>query len=404
MDDHAVAPAVAGPPPPSSPRAPSPPPAPGDSSDEQRRDRLLASLALTAGAALLLAFPFALKAGAEFFLPVTAATVIAIALVPLLEWLERKGLKSGIASLLCVLLFLAVVNTVLVLIVVPATGWFQLLPERIPVIRQNLQVVIELYSTLQQFIERTLATIATAPTANTPQIAVQPPGSVLSLIATSAPHALIQMVFALLVVYFLLANWTRIRRSAIEGREDFRGALTLARVIHDVVTATSAYLGTITVINLTLGAIVAAALFALGMPTPLMWGGIVALLNFVPYLGPILAAALLTVGGLMSFSDIATALVPAAIMIGLHLVEANVITPIIVGRRLTVEPLLILISLSFWTWVWGTLGALLAVPLLIILRVVIGASGTPDIAGFLFEQGTLTHIGRPSPADTADPA
>ena len=393
MDDHAVAPIAA-----------VPPPASADSSDEQRRDRLLASLALTAGAALLLAFPFALKAGAEFFLPVTAATVIAIALVPLLEWLERKRLKSGIASLLCVLLFLAVVNTVLVLIVVPATGWFQLLPERIPVIRQNLQVVIELYATLQQFIERTLATIATVPAADSPQIAVQPPGSILSLIATSAPHALIQMVFALLVVYFLLANWTRIRRSAIEGREDFRGALTLARVIHDVVTATSAYLGTITVINLTLGAIVAAALFALGMPTPLMWGGIVALLNFVPYLGPILAAALLTVGGLMSFSDIGTALVPAAIMIGLHLVEANVITPIIVGRRLTVEPLLILISLSFWTWVWGTLGALLAVPLLIILRVVIGASGTPDIAGFLFEQGTLTHIGRPPSADTADPA
>ena len=365
--------------------------------DEQRRDRLLAGLTLTGAAGLALALPFALQAGAEFFLPVATAIVIAIALVPLLEWLERRGIRSGFAALMCVVLFLAVLNGILVLIVVPASSWFQLLPDRIPVIQENLSAVIELYSSLQQFIERTLATIATAPARNAPELAVQPPGSLLSLIATSAPHALIQMLFAILVIYFFLANWTHLRRSAIEGRDDFRGALTMARVIQNVVDATSAYLATITAINISLGLIVAVALWALKMPTPLMWGGIVALLNFVPYLGPILAAGLLTVGGLMSFGDIGTALVPAAIMIGLHLVEANVITPVIVGKRLTLEPLLILISLSFWTWVWGTVGALLAVPLLIIIRVIVAASGRPDIAGFLFEKGTLTHVGRASP-------
>lgn len=360
--------------------------------DKRRRDRLLASLTLTAGAGLLLALPFALQAGAEFFLPVVTAFVISIALVPFLEWLERRGVKSGLAALLCVLVFLGVLNGILVLIVVPASGWVQMLPERIPVIRENLQAVIDLYSSLQQFIERTLRTVATAPAKEVPDFAVQPPGSLLSLIATSAPHALIQGVFGLLVIYFFLSNWTTLRRSAIAGREDFRGALTLARVIQNVVDATSAYIATITAINIMLGLIVAAALWMLGMPTPLMWGGIVALMNFVPYLGPIMAALLLTVGGLMSFGDIGTAMVPAAIMVGLHLVEANVITPIIVGRRLTLQPLLILLSLSFWTWVWGTLGALLAVPLLIILKIVIGASGKPDIAGFLFEDGTLTHV------------
>ena len=367
---------------------------PEEQAEEQRRDRLLAGLTLTGAAGLALALPFALQAGAEFFLPVVTAIVIAIALVPFLEWLERRRMRSGFAALLCVVLFLAVLNGILVLIVVPASGWFQLLPERIPVIRDNLSVVIDLYSSLQQFIDRTLATIATVPASDAPQLAMQPPGSLLSLIATSAPHALIQMVFAILVIYFFLANWTRLRRSVIEGREDFRGALTMARVIQNVVDATSAYLATITAINITLGLIVAAALWGLDMPTPLMWGGIVAMLNFVPYLGPILAAVLLTLGGLMSFQDIGTALVPAAIMVGLHLVEANVVTPVIVGRRLTLEPLLILISLSFWTWVWGTLGALLAVPLLIIIRVVVAASGKPDIAGFLFEEGTLTHAGR----------
>ena len=127
------------------------------------------------------------------------------------------------------------------------------------------------------------------------------------------------------------------------------------------------------------------------MPYPLMWGGIAALLNYVPYFGPIAAAGLLALGGLMVFSDLWVALVPAFIMIGAHLLEANVITPLIVGHRLTISPIMILISLSFWGWVWGTPGALLAVPILIILQTVIGAAGKPDIAGFLFEHGTLDH-------------
>src|SRR5207237_34926 len=152
---------------------------------------------------------------------------------------------------------------------------------------------------------------------------------------------------------------------------------------------------TITVINLTLGGIVALAMSMLGMPSPLMWGGIVALLNYVPYFGPIVAALLLAVGGLMTFADVGTAMIAPAIMIGCHIVEANVVTPFIVGHRLTISPLMILISLSFWGWVWGTAGALLAVPLLIIFQTVLGAAGKPDIAGFLFEQGALVQ-GRPA--------
>jgi predicted PurR-regulated permease PerM len=91
----------------------------------------------------------------------------------------------------------------------------------------------------------------------------------------------------------------------------------------------------------------------------------------------------------MAFSDPWYALLPAVGFAALHMLEANLITPSIVGRRLTINPLLILVALSFWAWVWGTTGALLAVPLLIIMKTVLAAAGTPDIAGFLFEEGTL---------------
>ncbi len=365
-----------------------------------RRDRLLAGLTLTAGAGFVLALPFALKEGAEFFLPLTTALVIAIALVPILEWLERRRVPSAVAALMCVLLFLIVANVALAAIIVPATDFFRLLPSRIGRIQDNLAPLLDLYSSLERYVNKALRQVATTPIRQPQTAAVSPPSSILELAATSAPGLIVQFLFGVLVVFFVLSGWTRMRRETIRGRTSFDGAMATARVIQEVVDDVSAYLGTITIINLALGGAVAGALSLFGMPYPLMWGGIVALLNYIPYFGPVIGALLLAVGGLMTFSDIWVALAPPAIMYGMHLIEANLITPLIVGHRLTISPVLILVSLSFCGWVWGTTGALLAVPLLIILQTVLKAAGKPDIAGFLFEHGTLTHLDRETdPAD-----
>jgi len=375
------------------------PPAALDSHDQDhetldlKRVRLLASLTLIGGLGLLIAMPFALRAGAEFFLPVTAALVIAIALVPMLEWFERSGVPSKLAAVLCVVIFLMIAIFAIASIVLPAIDWVALIPQRIDRVTSALAPLLDLYSSLQKFIDRTVANIAVNPGDSGRTVRVETPNSMLDLITASAPHAAIQLFFALLVIYFFLAGWTGMRKRTIVSRGSFEGALTTARVIQQVVAATSTYIGTITVINVALGAVTALVLWGLGMDSPIMWGGIVAVLNYIPYLGPIAAALLLALGGLMTFADPWSALLPPALFVGLHLVEANVITPLIVGRRLTINPLLILVSLSFWAWVWGTTGALLAVPLLIILKTVFSAAGTPDIAGFLFEEGTLTHIG-----------
>ncbi|MDY0958603.1 AI-2E family transporter [Sphingomonas sp. CFBP8993] len=361
-----------------------------------RRDRLLAGLTLTAGAGFILALPFALKEGAEFFLPLTTALVIAIALVPVLEWLERRRVPSPLAALMCVLLFLIVANIALAAIIVPATDFFRLLPSRIGRIQDNLAPLLDLYSNLERYVNKALRQVASTPIRQPQTAAVSPPSSILELAATSAPTLIVQFLFGVLVVFFVLSGWTRMRRETIRGRTSFDGAMATARVIQEVVDDVSAYLGTITIINLALGGAVAGALSLFGMPYPLMWGGIVALLNYIPYFGPVIGAMLLAIGGLMTFSDIWIALAPPAIMYGMHLIEANLITPLIVGHRLTISPVMILVSLSFWGWVWGTVGALLAVPLLIILQTVLKAAGKPDIAGFLFEHGTLTHLDRES--------
>src|SRR3954466_11193413 len=110
-----------------------------------KRDRLLASLTLIAGIGLVVAIPFALRAGAEFFMPVTAALVVAIALVPLLEWFERRGIPSKLSAGLCVIIFLALAIFAIGSIVVPATDWVAQVPSKIPKVRVALEPVIRLY-------------------------------------------------------------------------------------------------------------------------------------------------------------------------------------------------------------------------------------------------------------------
>ena len=359
-----------------------------------KRDRLLASLTLIAGIGLIVAIPFALRGGAEFFMPVTAALVVAIALVPLLEWFERRGVPPRLAAGLCVIIFLAIALFAIGSIVVPATDWVAQVPSKIGKVRAALEPVFDLYKNLDRFLDRTVSQIAVTQE-RTRAVRIETPNSMLGLLTTSAPHLLIQLFFSLLVIFFFLAGWTAMRKKTIVSRGSFEGALTTARVIQQVVDATSTYLGTITLINVGLGGLTALVLWWLGMPSPVMWGGIVAVLNYIPYLGPIASALALFLGGLMTYPDVWGALLPPAAFVGLHLVEANFFTPMVVGRRLTISPLAILVSLSFWAWVWGTTGALLAVPLLIILKTVFSAAGTPDIAGFLFEHGTLTHAGDP---------
>ena len=359
-----------------------------------KRDRLLASLTLIAGIGALIGFPFALRSGAEFFMPVTAALVIAIALVPMLQWFERRGIPAKLSAGLCVIVFLAAMTFVIGSIVIPAIDWIAQVPQRIDKVRAALDPLLDLYKNLDTYISRIAAQIEFSQ-GGTRAVRIENPNSMMGLITTSAPHLMIQLFFALLVIFFFLAGWTRMRKQTIVSRGSFEGALTTARVIEEVVDATSTYIATITMINLGLGALTALILWFMGMDSPIMWGGIVAVANYIPYLGPIVSAGLLFIGGLMTYPDAWTALGPPAVFIVLHMVEANFFTPVVVGERLEISPLSILIALSFWAWVWGTVGALLAIPLLIIIKTVFSAAGTPDIAGFLFEHGTLTHVGEP---------
>ena len=181
----------------------------------------IASLTLIAGFGTLLGLPFALRAGAEFFLPVTAALVIAIALVPLLEWFERRGIPAKLAAALCVLIFLATAIFAVAAIVIPAIDWVSLVPERIDNVTMTLQPVLDLYANLERFVDNIASRIASSG-ASGREVRIETPNSMLGIITASAPHALIQLFFALLVIFFFLAGWTGMRRRTITQPRQLR--------------------------------------------------------------------------------------------------------------------------------------------------------------------------------------
>jgi predicted PurR-regulated permease PerM len=174
------------------------------------------------------------------------------------------------------------------------------------------------------------------------------------------------------------------RRRLLLERQHFGATLKVARVMRDVQDRVGSYILTVGLINTAVGIVVTVGAWALGMPYPVMWGGLAALLNFLPYVGPLAMIALLTLFGLGTADAPLVGLLPAAVYLGLHTVESNLVTPAILGARFTMNPVLILFALSYFSWIWGMTGALLSVPLLLTITALVDHLGRPNIVGFIF--------------------
>ena len=153
--------------------------------------------------------------------------------------------------------------------------------------------------------------------------------------------------------------------------------------MRDVQDRVAGYLLTVAQVNFGVGLIVAGGAWAYGLGAPVMWGGLAFVFNFLPYLGPLALMGLLTLVGLGTASSVAVGLVPALAFLALHAIEANFVTPAILGKRFTLSPVSILLAISYFSWIWGALGALLSVPILLILEALLENLGRPNLVGFL---------------------
>ena len=179
-------------------------------------------------------------------------------------------------------------------------------------------------------------------------------------------------------LFFFLAHRNRLKESIIRFGANRDSRRRVLRIWNEVETSLAAYIATVAAINFTVGVIVAIVCAVIGLPSPLVWGVLAFLLNFVPYIGPATMIVTLLGVGLVSFPSFYQALVAPLVFIGLSTIEGQFVTPTILGARLTLNPLFIFLSIAFWAWLWGPFGALLAVPLLIVAMVVLNQFAPKD--------------------------
>ena len=325
--------------------------------------RLMSALVLLIGLGLFLALPFVLSIGSVVFLPLVAALMLTILLSPLADWLTKFGIPNVLASLGALAAFLMVLILALGLVLQPAVSLFDSLPEIAETVGEQFSELRDEFQWVAVMNDR----IAEAMGGAEGREVVLATPSLLEEIAFATPSVLIEVLIMFLMAFFMIEARVRMRRSLLFDRASFGSSVKAARAMREVQDRVASYIITVGCINAGVGVVVAAGAWLLGLEAPIMWGGLAMILNFIPYIGPLAMTALLALFGLGTADTVLLGLLPAIAYIILHAVEANAITPSILGARFTMSPVMILIALSYFTWIWGTVGALLSVPILLTL-------------------------------------
>ncbi|MDP9056050.1 MAG: AI-2E family transporter [Pseudomonadota bacterium] len=362
-----------------------------------RPDRLISTGIVLLGVAVAMMLPLLLSAGKVFFVPLALAVVLTVTLSPLADALARLGLYNTLASLAAIFIFLGVMALCVFVIVQPALGLVAEMPRLLLTINSNiakLQHDFSVYLRIGRILSRMTGPV-------TPQVVVATP-SFLEQAAYATPQVMFETLVTLLTTFLMIESRIRMRRRVLLQRSDLDASLRAARTLRDVQARLSTWLGSVTIINAMLGVLVGLVAWACGLQSPVMWGGLAAVLNYLPYFGPAIMAALMAAVSLGTSPNLLTGALAPALYLAIHAVETNVVTPSLLGRRFAVSPVAILVSISFFTWVWGAIGAVLATPLLIMMLALGEHLGRPNLIGFLF--GEELFLGKPAIPETENSA
>lgn len=342
--------------------------------------RLISALVLLMALGLFLALPFVLSIGAVVFLPLVTAIILTILLSPLADRLASWGLPNFLASLASLLAFVGVLALALTAVLRPAVSLYDEVPAMITRVGEHFS---QLKSSLAWLIRLNQQVAEIIGQGSGREVVLAGP-SMLEQLAVATPTVLVEVLLTIMLAFFMIEARVRMRRRLLLQRSQVDATLKAARVMREVQDRVAAYILTVGVINLGVGVIVSLGAWGLGMNAPVMWGGLAALLNFLPYVGPMIMVAMVALFGLGTADQPLIGLMPAAAYLALHTVESNVVTPAVLGARFTMNPVMILLALAYFTWIWGVTGALLSVPILLALTALIDHLGRPNLIGFLF--------------------
>jgi predicted PurR-regulated permease PerM len=315
----------------------------------------------------ILAIFYTLYLAAALVLPIILALLGAIVFSPVVRALRKWRIPPSASALIVVASLLAAIGSAIYFLADPAADWLEKAPQNIKPIETKLRDIRKPVEEIQKATEK-VEEIA-RDKAKRPPVEIKGP-ALSSQLLTGAQNFLLATVSAIILLFFLLASEEIFLRKMIHVLPKLEDKIKAVEITRDIESEISRYLMTITLINIGLGIATAIAMYFIGLPNPILWGVTVALLNYIPYLGPFTGLVLLTFVAAMTFDEIGQiALVPATFLC-LTTLEGQLLNPMILGERLNLNPVVVFLSLLFWGWLWGVLGVLLAVPILVTLKIV----------------------------------
>lgn len=311
----------------------------------------------------------ALRIASSLVLPVILAGLLALLLAPAVTWLSQRRFPPALAAGLVMLTLIFVVGSSVSLLAGPAIAWLDRAPETLAEVQYKIRRLTEpieqLQETAQKVEEAAKGGGKVEASGATGQAA---PGGLFAKISgttASFAGALVAVVF---LSFFLLATAHRIREK-VDGMLPPARRKQVREAMGEIQEQMSRYLTVSTSINLGVGVITWGLMKLVGMPNPALWGVVAGVTNFIPYLGALVTIGVILVAGLVSFDEPRRAFLAAGLFIVVNMLEGNVVTPTLLGRRLPLNPVAIFGGLMFWGWLWGVTGAILAVPLTACIKV-----------------------------------
>ena len=320
-----------------------------------------------------LAVLYTLSAAAGILIPLLLAIMLKLVLQPAMRLLsERLGLHLGVAATLLIVVLLGGVSAVGLAVVVPAYGWVAKAPAALRLLEEQLSLLRAPLAAISHALQHAVHIAEPAGAAAGAAAAPSPislGGVGLSLLL-GTQDALGSLLVLVVTLFFLLAAGDSMLRKTVEVTPRFNDKKHVVYIVSEVERNVSGYLATITLVNLALGAAVGVGVLLCGLSDPLLWGTAVFLLNFIPIVGPIFGILIVFLAGLLSFGSVVPALLPAGLYLAAHIIEGQIVTPLLLARRFTLSPLMVILALFFWHWLWGIPGALMSVPLLATMKII----------------------------------
>ncbi len=343
----------------------------GPSQDAQERQAEMPLpqdfLSLMVTGIFVLLLLFALYFTAEVVLPIIFAIILYLVLQPAMRGAAKLRVPKAVAALFIILVFFGSVGALGLTLSGPAAEWVSKAPDSLRRIEARLFVFKQSMADLQS-VSKQVEKIAEGSATDDNAVTVAGPG-VSSFLFSGTRFMLVGLGTTVVLLFFLLVSGDLFLRRLVEILPTFSNKKQAVEISREIESNISSYLATISLMNLGVGILTGIAAFFCGLSDPILWGTVAFLLNFVPILGPLCGVVILFLAGLLTFDAVWQAALPAGIYLSIHAIEETV-TPMLLARRFILNPVLVIISLVFWYWMWGIAGALLAVPLLATVKIV----------------------------------